>query len=151
MSALLRTAFQRVTIANASASHLRFTAPASQLCQVSIRSFHSSGGPTRGFEDFYDPVGADVTVTAGRGWTAPDLRRKSFDDLHKLWYVLYKERNVLLSSRLRVRRGLNPVAKEDEKRYIQVKRSMAAIKRVIDERKKIDKILLAQQSKEESA
>ena len=39
----------------------------------------------------------------GRSWTAEDLRRKSWDDLHKLWYVLLKERNLLLSERDRYR------------------------------------------------
>lgn len=38
---------------------------------------------------------AEVDPAAGRPWSIPELRRKLFDDLHALWYVCVRERNVL--------------------------------------------------------
>lgn len=34
----------------------------------------------------------------GRGWTVEELRHKSWDDLHKLWWVCVKERNRIATS-----------------------------------------------------
>ena len=70
--------------------------------------------------------------------------------MHALWWVLYKERNLLLTSRHRYRQKLIPMPQLEENRYIRVKRSMAAIKVVLDERKKISE-MLKEQSGVESA
>ena len=101
------------------------------------QSFHSSGVLSMGFDEFFDQKEKPGDeVHTGRAWTASDLRRKSFDDLHKLWFVLYKERNLLLSERERTRRNQRPIATKEENRYIKVKRSMGAIKFVLRERSK---------------
>ncbi|KAH0704582.1 hypothetical protein KY285_018860 [Solanum tuberosum] len=41
----------------------------------------------------------DKPVVYGRGWKASELRLKSWDDLQKLWYVLLKEKNMLMTQR----------------------------------------------------
>ncbi|KAI6228513.1 39S ribosomal protein L47, mitochondrial [Aphelenchoides besseyi] len=68
----------------------------------------------------------------GRSWSVEELRLKSNSDLHKLWYVLLKERNVLLTMRsIRYLRGMkfpNP------ERFDKVKESMENLESVIHER-----------------
>uniref|UniRef100_A0A914N194 Large ribosomal subunit protein uL29m n=2 Tax=Meloidogyne TaxID=189290 RepID=A0A914N194_MELIC len=68
----------------------------------------------------------------GRSWTADELRLKSNSDLHKLWYVLLKERNMLLTMReaykIRYMELPNP------ERIDRVKESMDNIEIVVHER-----------------
>ena len=92
--------------------------------------------PARGLEEFYDARHRNKVpeeFSGGRAWEASELRRKSFDDLHKLWYVLYKERNVLLTEQARARR--NTMRIKHPQRKAAVKLSMARIKQVLAERR----------------
>ncbi|XP_024440278.1 uncharacterized protein LOC7486835 isoform X2 [Populus trichocarpa] len=41
----------------------------------------------------------DKPIVYGRSWKASELRLKSWDDLQKLWYVLLKEKNMLMTQR----------------------------------------------------
>ncbi|KIM89066.1 hypothetical protein PILCRDRAFT_812964 [Piloderma croceum F 1598] len=75
---------------------------------------------------------------SGRSWSAPELRRKSFQDLHILWYVLLRERNLLATQKEELRK----LGVTDLRGYTNVpwkmsqcRKSMARIKSVINERR----------------
>ncbi|XP_074374934.1 uncharacterized protein LOC141716642 [Apium graveolens] len=74
----------------------------------------------------------DKPVVYGRSWKASELRLKSWDDLHKLWYVLLKEKNMLMTQRQMLNsqnlRFPNP------ERIPKVRKSMCRIKHVLTER-----------------
>uniref|UniRef100_A0A7S2V0Y4 Large ribosomal subunit protein uL29m n=1 Tax=Fibrocapsa japonica TaxID=94617 RepID=A0A7S2V0Y4_9STRA len=122
--------------------------------------------PFKGLEEFFHiasdaiyggPVSApslsasekaqEVMVT-GRAWRCEELRKKSFEDLHKLWYVLYKERNRLLTERQACRR--NNMVMPHPERSTKVRKSMAAIKTVVGERNIIFKQTQAKQNNEKA-
>ncbi|KAH9179341.1 mitochondrial 39-S ribosomal protein L47 (MRP-L47)-domain-containing protein [Lactarius sanguifluus] len=73
----------------------------------------------------------------GRAWSAAELRRKSFRDLHTLWYVLVRERNLIATQMEGYRRAsISPgVVRNVHKRDYQCRKSMARIKYVINERR----------------
>lgn len=71
----------------------------------------------------------------GRPWTTEELRNKSWEDLHCLWWVCVKERNVLATQRVertRVEAGYGDF--EAGKRTAHVRRTQRAIKQVLTER-----------------
>jgi large subunit ribosomal protein L47 len=69
---------------------------------------------------------------AGRAWLARELRAKSWDDLHALWFVLLKERSRLASERAAAR--ARKEAMRDPTRLTKVRKSMGRIKAVLGER-----------------
>jgi len=73
----------------------------------------------------------------GRSWKAAELRRKSFKDIHTLWYVLLRERNLLATQREEARRlGIqNAGYLAGNKKLHQCRKSMARIKYVLNERR----------------
>lgn len=71
-------------------------------------------------------------ASTGRDWQAKELRLKSWDDLHKLWHVLLKERLMLKSEQLKFKATGTPMPAP--RRITKVRKSMARIKHVLSER-----------------
>jgi large subunit ribosomal protein L47 len=87
-------------------------------------------------DQFRDPVDRQTrgSEPVGRPWSVDELRRKSYEDLHKLWYILYKERNMLLTEQQLSRRRQIIYPQPDRMKKVQ--KSMGAIKQVLGERKR---------------
>jgi large subunit ribosomal protein L47 len=87
-------------------------------------------------DQFRDPVDRQTrgSEPVGRHWSVDELRRKSYEDLHKLWYILYKERNMLLTEQQLSRRRQIIYPQPDRMKKVQ--KSMGAIKQVLGERKR---------------
>jgi len=85
---------------------------------------------------FRDPVDRETRgkEMVGRQWSVKELRRKSYEDLHRLWYVLYKEKNVLLTEQQLSRR--RQLIFPQPERFKKVQKSMGAIRQVLGERKR---------------
>ncbi|XP_061337574.1 uncharacterized protein LOC133284553 [Gastrolobium bilobum] len=74
----------------------------------------------------------DKPVVYGRSWKATELRLKSWDDLHKLWYVLLKEKNMLMTQRQML--NAQNLRFPNPERIPKVRKSMCRIKHVLTER-----------------
>jgi large subunit ribosomal protein L47 len=78
---------------------------------------------------------AEKGTHGGRAWKASELRHKSFKDLHTLWYVLLREKNLLATEREEHRRMTGRTSFTPDFRATQVRKSMARIKYVVNERR----------------
>ncbi|KAK3352334.1 54S ribosomal protein L4, mitochondrial [Lasiosphaeria hispida] len=71
----------------------------------------------------------------GRAWTVEELRYKSWEDLHKLWWVCVKEQNRIATAMWeRQNRQLGYGDAESDTRRKTVKATQKAIKHVLTER-----------------
>ncbi|KAL1023354.1 hypothetical protein UPYG_G00039650 [Umbra pygmaea] len=102
-------------------------------CAVQCRALHTTISK-RGLDEFFDiPENwGEATVKSGAPWTAKQLRTKSNEDLHKLWYVLLKERNMLLTIEQESRRQC--LSMPSPERLKKVERSMKRLDTVVKER-----------------
>ena len=80
----------------------------------------------------YDDEEERAALRVGRAWGASELRLKSFEDLHSLWFVLLRERNLLETERDRAK--TEGVALANPARLKKVRKSMARLKTVLKER-----------------
>ena len=96
----------------------------------------------RGVEDFWRGSvldssdggrAAERNKVSGDSWPACLLRMKSFDDLHKLWYVCLKEKNMLMSER-QMFQSYNSQAWTSHGRLKKVKLTMKRILTVLSRR-----------------
>ena len=73
-----------------------------------------------------------VKCKSGQSWSIEALRLKSNTDIHKLWYVLLKERNLLLT--LDAECEMTNRTTPDADRIEKVEQSMENILKVVEER-----------------
>lgn len=88
---------------------------------------------------FYDRETVAMAPTEhakhGRAWTVSELRKKSWDDLHRLWWVCVKERNRIATADWeRNKSELGFGNAESAQRDRMVKLTMRGIKHVLTER-----------------
>ncbi|XP_050276859.1 uncharacterized protein LOC126718607 [Quercus robur] len=109
-----------------------FAAAKSEAYSATAAATSVARNPLQEFFEADRSIDDDKPVVYGRSWKAPELRLKSWDDLNKLWYVLLKEKNMLMTQRQMLHsqnlRFPNP------ERIPKVRKSMCRIKQVLTER-----------------
>lgn len=105
------------------------------------RFLHMSSS-VNGMEEFFDSPErmGKREVRSGSSWSKSLLRKKSIEDLHKLWYVLLKERNMLNTLEFHCIDEDEPMPGPD--RLEKVAESMSNLRDVIEEREHARNMLL---------
>ena len=107
-------------------------APAARVKELK-QKYSSNPPPLMEFFDEMENWG-ESKVRVGREWRVEELRLKSNSDLHKLWYVLLKERNMLLTMEHEAR--VNCEYFPNPERRDKVEQSMLNLEEVVKERNK---------------
>lgn len=93
--------------------------PRDELPTINVDPNHGLYGFFRGQQKLMHTPSEDRSH--GRAWTVEELRRKDWDDLHKLWWVCIRERNVIATAdRERKRANLGFGASESLARKLEV-------------------------------
>ncbi|CAH1240224.1 MRPL47 [Branchiostoma lanceolatum] len=107
---------------------------------VHTKTLHTSSSYQGAEEFFDDPKNwGEKTVKHGDAWALDQLRQKSNVDLWKLWYVLLKERNMLLTLEQEAHRQVERMPSEE--RLDKVTESMENLLEVLLEREKALRLL----------
>ncbi|XP_070562007.1 large ribosomal subunit protein uL29m-like [Ptychodera flava] len=87
-----------------------------------------------GLEEFFDEEKnwGEMEVKSGRAWELDELRIKNSADLHKLWYVLLKEKNMLLTMKEEAKKKKTFMPSPE--RLEKVETSMERLMQVVKER-----------------
>ncbi|KAI8388236.1 mitochondrial 39-S ribosomal protein L47 (MRP-L47)-domain-containing protein [Radiomyces spectabilis] len=130
---------QRLVRAVSGSTTMRSFSTARPMFNESTTTAATNTTPTtNGLYQFFENGQAlPQKIWTGRAWKASELRQKSFDDLHKLWYVLLKERNVLATQREEAKRlKIHKQVWSNQGRLKKCQKSMARIKCVLYERQR---------------
>nr|CAG4648234.1 EOG090X0DBE [Moina brachiata]SVE93255.1 EOG090X0DBE [Moina brachiata] len=101
--------------------------------QAKSTAFDCSNDTSNLSQFLEEPKNLNATeIKSGRSWTLSELRIKSNVDLHKLWYVLLKERNMLLTMEYNCAKACQLFASPE--RLDKVNESMERIVNTIQER-----------------
>lgn len=93
----------------------------------------------QGIEEFWRAPAIRNPTKVGRSWSKEELSIKSFDDLHRLWYVCLKEKNLLYTEKQHCRSNRQEFL--SDKALKEVQNTMKNIKLVSSIRKKEGQLL----------